>query len=104
MLSYHAIAWPHWGQCEPGQATDSCRGRRWMQTLRKLPTTRPTIAATTRAVTSVMMASYANHRPQITRMHLRLILLTTQLRRATEARRDRVKHWAPKTPSGREIC
>src|SRR5688572_23822714 len=32
---------PHAGQCEPGKATDSPRGSRWMRTLTKLPATRP---------------------------------------------------------------
>src|SRR5437867_6980888 len=38
---------PQWGQRERGVTTDRPRGRRWMQTLAKLPTIRPRASAAT---------------------------------------------------------
>ena len=44
MLSRTATGVPHSGQREPGLTSDSPLGRRWMTTLRKLPTTAPKTA------------------------------------------------------------
>ena len=41
MLSYTAIGLAQEGQWDAGHTTDSCLGRRWIQTLRKLPTIAP---------------------------------------------------------------
>src|SRR3984885_276943 len=41
MLSQLAIGWSHWRQCERGHMTDSPAGSRTMQTLRKLPSSKP---------------------------------------------------------------
>src|SRR5213594_774572 len=46
MLSYQAIAVLHCGHRDPGRTMDSRRGRRWMQTFKKLPMTAPTSTAT----------------------------------------------------------
>src|SRR4030095_1898038 len=46
MFSYHASERVQLVQCEPGQASDSRRGRREMHTLRKLPTHAPSTAST----------------------------------------------------------
>ncbi len=48
MLSYQAIGAAHRGQRERGRTTDSSAGRRWMQTLRKLPTQAPKAKAARR--------------------------------------------------------
>src|SRR6185436_18884977 len=40
-LSNGAIPFPHEGQREGGETTDSPRGRRWMQTFANEPKTRP---------------------------------------------------------------
>jgi hypothetical protein len=45
MLSLERIIAPQRGQCERGWTMDSWRGRREMQTLRKLPKARPKTAA-----------------------------------------------------------
>src|ERR1039458_10839578 len=42
MLSYQRMVWPHAMQRERGDTMDSWAGRREMQTLRKLPKSRPT--------------------------------------------------------------
>ena len=49
MLSYQAIWLPHFGQLERGRSTDSCGSfiQERMQTLRKLPMSRPKTPATT---------------------------------------------------------
>src|SRR4029450_12063170 len=47
MLSYPAIWVWQLGQRERGCTSDSPRGRRWITTLRKLPTTAPTTPART---------------------------------------------------------
>src|SRR6185503_2258575 len=41
MFSNHERARPHVGHAEAGQTIEVSRGRRWMQTLRKLPMTAP---------------------------------------------------------------
>ena len=41
MLSRLAIGWSHWRQCDRGHTTDSPAGSRRMQTLRKLPSSKP---------------------------------------------------------------
>src|SRR5437867_678529 len=46
MLSSQAIAVLHCGHRDPGRTMDSRRGRRWMQTFKKLPMTAPTSTAT----------------------------------------------------------
>src|SRR5579875_166000 len=46
-LSYQAIGAAQCGQRERGRTTDSSAGRRWMQTLRKLPTQAPSAKPTT---------------------------------------------------------
>ena len=49
MLSYQAIGAAQLGQREPGRTTDSSAGKRWMQTLRKLPMQAPKAKATSRS-------------------------------------------------------
>jgi hypothetical protein len=41
MLSYGAIAFPHFGQLDAGRTMDLSAGMRRMQTFRKLPMTKP---------------------------------------------------------------
>ncbi len=41
MLSYQRMGFPHFGQRERGEMTDSPRGRREMQTFKKLPKASP---------------------------------------------------------------
>ena len=45
MFSNQEMARPHLGHAEAGQTIDTSRGRRWMQTLRKLPIKAPKMAA-----------------------------------------------------------
>ncbi len=60
MLSRHAIGVAQRGQREAGRSTDSSWGRRWMQTLRKLPMQAPSAKAmlsTSQAPSSARMGS-----------------------------------------------
>src|SRR3954467_8489092 len=41
MLSYHRSGVLHFGQCEPGETSDSSRGKRQTTTFKKLPTHAP---------------------------------------------------------------
>jgi hypothetical protein len=45
MFCHHLIGALHFGQCDPGRTTDSSRGSRQMQTLRKLATQHPSANA-----------------------------------------------------------
>ena len=52
MLSNHFRAVPQPGQRDEGQTSDSCRGSRWMQTFRKLPTASPNSVTSSAAAVS----------------------------------------------------
>src|SRR4030095_16302807 len=53
MLSTGLSLARQWGQRDAGQMTDSRSGKRWMQTLRKLPTTMPIANVNTDCKTSI---------------------------------------------------
>src|SRR5690349_12206429 len=52
-FSYQAISWPHLGQRERGDTTDSSAGQRATHTLRKEPMQLPAANAKTRRIVSV---------------------------------------------------
>jgi hypothetical protein len=57
MLSVARIRFWQEGQCDLGDTTDSCRGRRPMQTLRKLPKARPASIAKMEMSTGTLKVS-----------------------------------------------